>query len=654
MFNVGLFRDLPIKRKLTLIAMLTSSVTLLLAGVTYVAYDLMTFRQAMSRNLLTLAQIIGANSTAALAFNDQRAAEEILAALGAEQQIVSACLYTKDGRVFTKYLRSDTSSSGPLEDCPRFGANHLDVTWDIIFDRERIGTIYLQSDMQEFYFRLERYVSIGAIVMLASSLVGFLISSKLQRVISEPTLHLAETARFVSENEDYSVRVTRRGKDELGDLVDAFNLMLAAIQKRDADLQARTHELTRSVAELKALGEVGRAVSSSLDLETVLTSIVSHAVQLSGTDAGAIYEYDETAQEFHLRASHRTEEELVEALRANPIRLGDGAVGRAAAIGVPVQITDILDGAEYTTTRFRPMLGQLGYRSLLAIPLLREERILGGLVGWRKEPGSFSTEVVSLLETFATQSVLAIQNARLFREIEDKSRQIEIASKHKSQFLANMSHELRTPMNAVLGYTRMLLMNVYGELPEKVRDVHGRIDKSGRHLLGLINDVLDFSKIEAGQLALTINPYSIKDVIQAVVTSTQSLATEKNLALKIAVPADLPAASGDERRILQVLLNLVGNAIKFADSGEIRIGALAKDGALEVCVSDTGPGISAADQEHIFEEFRQAEGSIAQRKGGTGLGLAIAKKIVEMHGGKIWVDSEVGKGSKFTFTLPLK
>jgi signal transduction histidine kinase len=199
----------------------------------------------------------------------------------------------------------------------------------------------------------------------------------------------------------------------------------------------------------------------------------------------------------------------------------------------------------------------------------------------------------------------------------------------------------------------MLLMNVYGELPEKVTDVHGRIDKSGRHLLGLINDVLDFSKIEAGQLTLAINPYSIKDVIQSVVASTQSLATEKNLALKITVPPGLPAASGDERRISQVLLNLVGNAIKFTDSGEVRVEVTSTDGSFEVAVSDTGPGIAEADQDKIFEEFRQAEGSTsAQRKGGTGLGLAIAKRIVELHGGKIWVESEVGKGSKFTFTLP--
>jgi GAF domain-containing protein len=420
------------------------------------------------------------------------------------------------------------------------------------------------------------------------------------------------------------------------------------------ELEARTRELAQSVGELRALGEVGQAVSSTLDLQTVLSTIVRHAVQLSGTDSGVIYEYDEIAEEFHLRASQRMEEEVVEALRATPVRLGQGATGRAATVRAPVQVSNILEERESTATSVRPVLARLGYRSVLAVPLLREERIMGALTVWRKEAGSFAEEVVNVLQTFATQSALAIQNARLFREIQEKGQQLELASKYKSQFLASMSHELRTPMNAVLGYTRMLLMNVYGELPEKVKDVHQRIDKSGRHLLGLINDVLDFSKIEAGQLALSINPYSIKDVIQAVVTSTQSLATEKNLPLKITVPADLPAASGDERRVAQVLLNLVGNAIKFTDAGEVRIDAAATDGALEVSVSDTGPGISAADQEHIFEEFRQAEGSIAQRKGGTGLGLAIAKKIVELHGGKIWVESEVGKGSTFTFSLPLK
>jgi signal transduction histidine kinase len=420
------------------------------------------------------------------------------------------------------------------------------------------------------------------------------------------------------------------------------------------ELDARTRELAQSVGELRALGDVSQAVSSTLDLEKVLETIVAHAVQLSGTDCGVIYEYDEAAQEFNLRASHRMEEEVVEGLRAARVRLGEGATGRAATTRMPVQIPDILDQRELSGTSARPLITRLGYRSLLSVPLLREQQILGGLTIWRRQPGDFKPEVVNLLQTFATQSALAIHNARLLRELQEKGHQLELASKYKSQFLASMSHELRTPMNAVLGYTRMLLMNVYGELPEKVRDVHQRIDKSGRHLLGLINDVLDFSKIEAGQLSLTINPYSIKDVIQGVIASMQPLATEKNLPLKVMVPADLPALSGDERRISQVLVNLVGNAIKFTDSGEVRVEVTRADGSFMVSVADTGPGIAATDQERIFEEFRQAQSSTTQKKGGTGLGLAIAKRIVELHGGKISVESEIGKGSKFTFTLPVR
>ena len=387
----------------------------------------------------------------------------------------------------------------------------------------------------------------------------------------------------------------------------------------------------------------------------MLSTIVCHgAVQLSGTDGGVIYEYDEAAQEFRLRASHRMEEELVETIRATSIRLGEGITGRATTTRTPVQVIDLLEERELRPTRLRPIAARLGYRSVVAVPLLREERILGALTGWRKEAGSFSTEVVNLLQTFATQSALAIQNARLFREIQEKGHQLELASQCKSQFLASMSHELRTPMNAVLGYTRMLLMNVYGELPDQIRDVHQRIDKSGRHLLGLINDVLDFSKIEAGQVILSLNPYSLKEVVQNVVTAMQPLAAEKKVALKVTLPPDLPAAQGDERRISQVLMNLVGNAIKFTDVGEIRVQTTVSDGALVVSVSDTGPGISEKDQRRIFEEFQQAESSSKSDKGGTGLGLAIAKRIIELHGGRIWVESSLEKGSTFSFTLPLQ
>ena len=290
----------------------------------------------------------------------------------------------------------------------------------------------------------------------------------------------------------------------------------------------------------------------------------------------------------------------------------------------------------------------------MAVPLLREERIVGGLVIWRREPGTFSAEVVNLLQTFATQSVMAIENARLFREVEEKGRELVAASKHKSQFLANMSHELRTPLNAILGYTELILDNIYGEVSEKVRDVLTRLEQSGRHLLALINDVLDLSKIEAGQLKLSPSVYSIQDVVQTVFTGVEPLAAEKKLVMKTTVAPDLPLGYGDERRLSQVFLNLVGNAIKFTEVGEVEVEVKAIDSAFLVAVSDTGPGIAPSDQERIFQEFHQIDNTSARKKGGTGLGLSISKRIVEMHGGRIWVESSPGKGSTFWFTLPFR
>ena len=279
------------------------------------------------------------------------------------------------------------------------------------------------------------------------------------------------------------------------------------------ELDERTNELTRSVGELKALGEVGQVVSSTLDLETVLTRIVSHAVQLSGTDGGAIYEYDEQSEEFLLRATDHMEEELITALRANPPRLGDGVVGRAAASRESVQIPNILEERTYAP-RMREMLERFGFRASLAVPLLREDRIIGGLVVRRKSTGEFRPEVIELLKTFATQSVLAIQNARLFREIEDKSRQIEAANRHKSEFLANMSHELRTPLNAIIGFSEVLGERLFGELNEKQAEYTDDILTSGRHLLSLINEILDLSKVEAGRMELELATFDLPMAIE--------------------------------------------------------------------------------------------------------------------------------------------
>ena len=355
------------------------------------------------------------------------------------------------------------------------------------------------------------------------------------------------------------------------------------------ELEARTRELAQSVGELRALGEVSQAVSSTLDLEKVLSTIASHAVQLSGTDCGVIYEYDESEQEFDLRASHRMEAEVVEILRAAPIHLGEGATGRAATMRAPVQVPDISNEREFTGARARPLLIRLGYRSALSVPLLREQQIMGALTVWRRQSGEFKPEVVNLLQTFATQSALAIQNARLFREIEDKSRQIEAANRHKSEFLANMSHELRTPLNAIIGFSEVLGERLFGELNEKQAEYTDDILSSGRHLLSLINEILDLSKVEAGRMELELATFDLPLAIDNARTFVRERATRHGITLDVDVDERLGDFVGDERKIKQILLNLLSNAVKFTpEGGRIGITARQVDGAVEISVSDTG------------------------------------------------------------------
>jgi signal transduction histidine kinase len=415
-------------------------------------------------------------------------------------------------------------------------------------------------------------------------------------------------------------------------------------------VQARTKELAHSVEGLRALGEVTHAVNSTLDLETVLSTIVAKAVQLSGTEGGVIYVFDELEQAFHLRATYGLSEELIAAIREQHVGTSD-AIRLATLSGKPQQIADMRDEPP---SAVREIAMRAGYRARLIVPLIDADKVVGALVVRRKQPGEFSKSTVELLQTFASQSVIAIQNARLFHEIEDKSRQLEIASQHKSQFVANMSHELRTPLAAMLGYGELLQDGAFGELPEKAIRIVERVQVNGKHLLGLINSVLDISKIEAGQFRLNLSDYSLATLIETVRIATESLAGAKSLALTTEVATDLPHGFGDEQRLSQVLLNLVGNAIKFTDRGEVRVTARCTDGQFLISVRDTGPGIPLEEQQRIFEEFHQVDGSSTRAKGGTGLGLAIAKQIVEMHGGSISVESTLGQGAVFHLKLPVQ
>ena len=417
------------------------------------------------------------------------------------------------------------------------------------------------------------------------------------------------------------------------------------------ELQARTGELTESVEKLTALGEISQALSSTLDVETVLDTIVSHASQLAGGAGCAIYEYDEAAEQFELRATHNYDAGFVEALRAAPLRKGEGLMGRAAEMREPIQVPDISQPGAYQSS-LRDTLIRFGYRALLSVPLLREEQIIGSLSLTRKAPGEYSPEVIEVLKTFATQSALAIQNARLFREIADKSRQLEVASRHKSEFMANMSHELRTPLNAIIGFSEVLNERMFGELNEKQDEYLKDIHASGQHLLSLINDILDLSKVEAGRMELELTDFDLPAAMDNAVTLVRERASRKGITARIVVGELVGMIQGDERKIRQVLLNLLSNAIKFTpEGGRIEVGAVMDEGAVEVSVSDTGVGIAPEDHEAVFEEFRQVGASAAKQEG-TGLGLALCRKFIELHGGTIRVESAIGAGSTFTFRLP--
>jgi signal transduction histidine kinase/CheY-like chemotaxis protein len=462
---------------------------------------------------------------------------------------------------------------------------------------------------------------------------------------------------------DLSQRIAVKTGDELEALADQFNAMAGQLQEsyaglekkveeRTHELETRSHELAQSVGELRALGEVTQAVNSTLDLATVLSTIVAKAVQLSGTEAGSIYVVDPTTQGLHLRASHGMSDELIAELNRQGVDLSEKTIAAAAAQQAPVQTPDLKEAAPSAVLN---ILLRAGYRAVLIVPLLGPEGLIGMLVVRRKAPGEFPQHTLDLLQTFAAQSVLAIQNANLFTEVEEKSRQLALASQHKSQFVASMSHELRTPLNAIIGLTEMMVSNAARFGTEKAAEPLRRVHRAGTHLLGLINQVLDLSKIEAGKLELSPETVNLAPLIEEVIGTARQLAEQNKNRLVLEAQENLGQLTVDPMRLRQILLNLLSNACKFTKQGVVALRVKrVVDGRnwIEIAVADTGIGMTPEQQAKLFEEFTQADSSTARQYGGTGLGLAITRRLAHMMGGDVTVTSEPGKGSVFTVRLP--
>jgi signal transduction histidine kinase/CheY-like chemotaxis protein len=426
------------------------------------------------------------------------------------------------------------------------------------------------------------------------------------------------------------------------------------------ELRQRTDQLGRSVGELRALGEVSQAVNSTLDLETVLTTIVAKATQLSGTEAGAIYVLDGAQREFRLRATYGMSEELIAAITDQHAALSN-AVSEAAEQGEPVQAADLQNEPP---SMVNDIIMKAGYRARLLVPLIRSGQTVGALVVRRMQPGEFPKSTIELVKTFAAQSVLAIQNARLFSEIEVKSRQLaaardaaDEANRTKSSFLANMSHELRTPLNAIIGLSDMLASNTARFGTDKALEPLRRVHRAGTHLLGLINQILDLSKIEAGRLELHLERVNILPLVEEVIGTARPLAEQNKNRLSVECPGDLPPIEADAMRVRQILLNLLSNACKFTKDGSIilRVRPVAHQGqdCIAFAVADSGIGMTPEQLGRLFEEFSQGDATTARQYGGTGLGLAITRRLCQMMGGDVSVTSEVGKGTTFTVRLPV-
>ncbi len=625
--------DLSIRRKLTAIVLVTCGVAILLACAMLGVYDIASFRQEIAGELVSTAGVIGSNTTAALSFGDAHAAHQTLNSLAGETHIVGAAVYAADGSVFARYSRSGSDSqlvpSHPGPDGTSFSPDEIVVFQPIRLNGDRIGTIYLQSDLHQLYSRAKSSFEILDIVMLACLLAAYLLASRLQRLISEPILALAETAATVSLEKNYSLRAAKLGNDEVGSLVDRFNEMLAQIQERDTALRSahdqleirvdeRTKELLTQVAERK------QAEQSLEERTTFLNSLIENSpIGIAAIDANQLIQMCNPAFERLFRYPRKD---------ILGKRLSDFVSSPEVQNEVDSNRAKLQAGkGSHLITRRRRADGVLVNVEAFSVPLFVDGKLNGALLLYQDIAERKRAE----------QALLRAKEAA------------EAASRAKSEFLANMSHEIRTPMNGIIGMTELALDT---DLTPEQRDYLGMVKTSANSLLTVVNDILDFSKIEAGKLDLDLVDFSFQNTIGETLKALAFRAHQKRLELAWRVAPDVPLyLKGDTGRLRQILVNLVGNSVKFTERGEIVVSAdkESEDESgvmLHFQVRDTGIGIPREKQQMVFDAFTQADTSASRKYGGTGLGLAITSRLVALMGGKLWLESDVGRGTTFHFT----